>query len=233
MEKLVYIVWKPEGASDASFAQILLQKVAPELQRLGAHRLRASVVDDDVSSGQALRRGVMDHAKSGMVSFWLEQAQERGPLEAVIAGSVSRYAAYLVLESRCLVKPPDLAPAGQRTPGFSLVTCIEPKDGISYDTFIDKWHRVQRDTAIETQSTFSYIRNEIVRALTPDAPKWAAVVEEGFPIGALTDPMVFYDAGGSQEIFDKNVERMMASVEAFLAMDRVESHPMSEYDFEG
>ena len=55
---------------------------------------------------------------------------------------------------------------------------------------------MQRDTAIETQSTFGYVRNEIVRALTPDAPRWHAIVEENFPLGALTDPAVFYDAAG-------------------------------------
>jgi hypothetical protein len=55
---------------------------------------------------------------------------------------------------------------------------------------------LQRDTAIEMQSTFGYVRNEVVRALTPDAPPWDAIVEENFPIGALHDPAVFYDAVG-------------------------------------
>jgi hypothetical protein len=91
---------------------------------------------------------------------------------------------------------------------------------------------VQRDTAIETQSTFSYVRNEIVRALTPESPPWAAIVEECFPIGALDDPMVFYDARGSVERLAAHQKRMFEAVQQFIALDEIECHPMSEYVFE-
>jgi hypothetical protein len=86
--------------------------------------------------------------------------------------------------------------------------------------------------AVETQSTFAYVRNEIVRPLTPGAPGCAAIVEEHFPLEALTDPMVWYAAGGSKQKFQENFQRMMDSCSAFLALDRVDSHPMSEYVFE-
>jgi len=76
------------------------------------------------------------------------------------------------------------------------------------------------------------VRNEIVRALTPGAPGWAAIVEEHFPIEALTDPLVWYAAEGSEERYRRHLERMMQSCMAFLAIDRVEAHPMSEYVFE-
>jgi hypothetical protein len=109
------------------------------------------------------------------------------------------------------------------------VTGIVPKDGISYEQFISLWHNEHRAVALETQSTFAYVRNEIVRALTPDAPKWAAVVEESFPIEALTDPAVWYAAVGSPARLEQHRRRMIESCIAFLALDRVESHPMSEY----
>jgi len=56
-------------------------------------------------------------------------------------------------------------------------------------------------------------------------------VEENFPLGALTDPAVFYDAVGDPAQLRSNQERMLRAVESFLALDRIESHPMSEYDF--
>jgi hypothetical protein len=121
--------------------------------------------------------------------------------------------------------------APERTPGFNLVTGIVPKDGLRYDEFIDLWHTEHRVVALETQSTFAYVRNEIVRALTPDAPKWAAVVEESFPASALTDQAVWYAAAGSPERLEEHRRRMIQSCVAFLALDRVESHPMSEYVF--
>jgi hypothetical protein len=74
-----------------------------------------------------------------------------------------------------------------------------------------------------------YVRNVVVRALTPGAPPWAGIVEEGFPTEAVTDPMLWYCADGSNEKLERNFAAMMESVAAFLDTDRVESHPMSEY----
>jgi hypothetical protein len=58
-------------------------------------------------------------------------------------------------------------------------------------------------------------------------------VEEGFPSEAVTDPMVWYRGGGSEEVMRRNMKRMLESVRAFLDIDRVESHPMSEYRIQG
>jgi hypothetical protein len=230
VEKLAYVVWKRAGEPDAAFAQRLLEQSAPRL-RPRVEQLRISVVDDDVAAGAQLRLGKQDPPQAGLVSFWLEQSQERAEAEAILGAACARIAGYLVVESRPLVNRTQRAPAGCRTPGFALVSCIEAKDGLSYDEFIRLWYTVQRDTAIETQSTFGYVRNEIVRALTAGAPRWHAIVEENFPLGALTDPAVFYDAAGDPAKLRANQERMFRAVESFLALDRVESHPMSEYDF--
>jgi hypothetical protein len=230
LEKLAYVVWKRPDEPDASFAQRLLEEAAPRL-RSRVEKLCVSVVDEDVAAGAKLRLGKQSPPKSGLVSFWLEQSQERAEAEAILAAACGRCAGYLVVESRPLVNRERRASRGERTPGFALVTCIEPKDGLSHEEFIRLWYSVQRDTAIETQSTFGYVRNEIVRALTPDAPRWAALVEENFPLGALTDSAVFYDAAGDPAKLRANRERMFRAVQGFLALDRVESHPMSEYDF--
>jgi hypothetical protein len=230
MEKLTYVVWKQGSEADERFKRRLLEEVAPRLRSLSSG-LRVSVVDDDVGAGARLRLGKQDPPKAGLVSFWLEQSQERAEVEAILAAACDRLAGYLVVESRPLVNRTQRAPAGARTPGFSLVTCIEAKDGLSHDEFIRLWYAVQRDTALETQSTYGYVRNEVVRALTPDAPRWAAIVEENFPLGALDDPAVFYDAPGDPAKLRANQERMFRAVQGFLALDRVESHPMSEYDF--
>jgi len=230
VEKLVSVLWKPEGRSDGAFRDALLA-AAPELARRGAMRLRVDVVDEHVAAGSRLRIGRMDPPKAAVVGFWLHEADARGPVEALLSGLAARVVSYLVVESEPLRNTEHVAPLGQRTPGFNLVTCIEPKPGLAYADFVRHWHTVHRATALETQSTFAYVRNEVVRALTPEAPPWAAVVEESFPAGALSDPKVYY-AADSDETLKRHTKRMLDSVQAFLALDRVESHPMSEYVFE-
>jgi hypothetical protein len=111
------------------------------------------------------------------------------------------------------------------------VGCIEPKDGISQAEFVGTWESVHRDVAIDTQSTFSYVRNEVVRPLTKDAPAWGGIVEEGFPLDALANPQAFYDAVGDEAKYRKHLKIMMESCDAFLSIKKVDSHPMSEYRF--
>ena len=217
--------------ADETFKQRLLNETAPRLMALPApiERLRISVVDDDVATGKQLRIGRMDPAKAAFVSCWIEQSQEREGIERVLSGTCGRFAGYLVVESRPLVNR--AARAGARTPGFALVSCIEPKDGLAHEEFLRLWHEQQRACAIETQATFGYVRNEIVRALTPNAPSWAAIVEESFPLAALSDPAAFYDAVGDPAKLKRNLKRMLDTCQGFLAQERVESHPMSEWVF--
>jgi hypothetical protein len=231
MEKIACVSWKPTGMADDVFAKGL-RAAAPELVRLGAASLRMNVVDEHVVEGTGVRVGKMDPPKAAFVTFWVDEADAiHGALLPALSAQASRVAAYLVVESIPLRNTTRLVKPGERTPGFNLVTGIVPKHGITYEQFIRLWHTEHRAVALETQSTFAYVRNEIVRALTPGAPEWAAVVEESFPIGALTDPAVWYAAVGSPARLDENRRRMVQSCMAFLALDRVDSHPMSEYVF--
>jgi hypothetical protein len=231
MEKIACVLWKPAALPDDAFAKEL-RAAAPELAALGALHVHVNAVDEHVAAGTAVRVGRIDPPKSGFVTFWLDEADRlHGGLLDALAARAARVAAYLVVESIPLRNTAHRVAPGERTPGFNLVTGIVPRDGLSYDEFIERWHREHRAVALETQSTFAYVRNEIVRALTPDAPKWAAVVEESFPIEALTDPAVWYAAAGSPERLERHRKRMVESCLAFLALDRVDSHPMSEYVF--
>ena len=230
MEKIACVLWKPAGVPDDVYGKEL-RAAAPELARLGAMSVRVNVADEDVAAGAGVRVGTME-PKSGFVTFWLHDADDlQGALLEKLSAQASRVVAYLVVESTPLRNTTRLTKPGERTPGFNAVTAIVPKDGLSYEEFLHRWHVEHRVVALETQSTFAYVRNEIVRALTPDAPRWAALVEESFPIEALTDQAVWYAAAGDRERLERNRRRMIESCLAFLALDRVESHPMSEYVF--
>ena len=148
----------------------------------------------------------------------------------MLAPACGRIEGYLVVESRPLVNTDQITPSGERTPGFSQVTCVLKRADLSQEEYLRIWYDEHRACGIETQSTFGYIRNEIVRALTPDAPVWTAIVEENFPIGALTDPAVFYDAVGDPERLKANQKRMMDTCQKFIDLSAIEAHHCSEYD---
>jgi hypothetical protein len=229
MEKLVYVTWKRESAAADAFAATLRENVAPALVSGGAKRISVNVVDRDVEYALSMRLTRFDPAPSAVVTFWLDACDDRTPFEKALTDVTDRLAGYLVVESVPLVNRTHTAPLGERTPGTNMIALIERPERIAYDAWIAHWHGHHKRVALETQCTYAYVRNVVVRALTDGAPPWAGIVEEGFPSAAVTDPMLWYRADGSSERMQKNLGRMIESVQAFLDIDRVESHPMSEY----
>jgi hypothetical protein len=224
MEKLVYVVWKKPEAPIQSFRQEILGPSAQQLIELGARGLAVNLVDD--LTVQGLRMAHLD--PTGMVSIWMDTALNRGPIEAVLARMTARLAGYLVLESVPIVNTKYVAPLGERIPGLYTIAFLEKPGFLTYEEWLDHWQGFHTKVAIETQSTFLYIQNVVVRAVTKDAPPWTAFVEEAFPVDAATNPMVFYNAD-SQEKLAEHQRRMMESCERFIDFSRLETHPMSAY----
>lgn len=230
MEKLVYCLWRADDDGREAFAERLRGPLADALEAEAAKRLRVYVADAEVDAGQRLRLSGLPAHKEGFVTFWLEASQDRDAVEAKIAAAAGKIAGYLVVESRPMIAALGKG-RGARSPGWVQVTGIAPKPGITHDQFLSHWYGVHRQVAIETQSSTGYVRNEIVRPLTAEAPDWSAIVEETFPLGALDDPMVFYDAPGDEALFKENAAKMLESVQRFLDLTKVDAHPMSEYVF--
>lgn len=229
MEKLIYVLWKRPRLSDRDFASLILGDIAGRLLHLGALGLSVNLVDDLVGPAARVRITRFDPTIAGTVSLWLGVAGGREPYEQALEIASERIAGYLVDESIPIVNTSNRARLGERTPGINMVACIERPARMTHEAWIAHWHGHHAKVAIETQCTFSYVRNVVIRPMTEDVPPWAGIVEEGFPADAVTDPMLWYRGEGSGETMRRNMARMIDSVQTFLDVDRVESHPMSEY----
>ena len=224
MQKLFYLLMGAATADGDALRQGILAKAVPAMRSSGAKEITVFAADKHVAAGRPMRQ--IDPPIRAMVSFWLEDAADRGPSETALRSLVPGIAGYLVVESRPLVHE---MPKGKRTEGMKQISCVTKRADLSDEEFIRIWHGDHRKVAIETQSTFGYVRNEIFRALTAGAPmQWTAFVEESFPIGALDDPHVFYDAKGEAE-YKTNFKRMMDSCGRFLDHGPIEVTFVSEY----
>jgi hypothetical protein len=224
MEKLAYLLFVDENQDGDALREALSHDAAARLREAGASGLRLSVQDSAVATGSPLRH--RDPPMRAMMTFWLDAIDTRSSCEAALAAHANSIAGYLVTESSVMVPPRE---AGKRTEGMNQVTCIAKRKDISDEEFRSIWHDDHKKVAIETQSTFGYTRNVIVHALTEDAPTcWEAIVEETFPIGALTDLKVFYDAADDAEL-EANMKVMMTSCQRFLDLEPLEFCHMSEY----
>ena len=223
MEKLAYLLFDDEDRPGSALWGTLLDTVVPALREGGAMFIDVNVADEDVAGGMTINR--VEPPIKAMVSFWMNNSDDRASCETALDAWVHRIAGYLVVESRPLLHE---ATAGERAPGVKQVTCIAKKSDLDWGDFIDIWHNDHKDVAIDTQSTVGYVRNVVVRRLTEDAPEWDGIVEEVFPIEALGDPKVFFAAESDEEL-ETNMATMIASVERFLDNDSLEVTQMSEY----
>jgi hypothetical protein len=232
MEKLTYVLWRDAQEPEAAFNSRLLQGLSAELQTLGAARLSINVIDEAVAAGAHLRQECTRPSPSALVSFWLNSAHVRAPLESALQAAAPRIAGYAVTESTAL---PNIAVGrdGVRTQGFSQVALITKPPRLTYEGWLEIWLRDQTKVAVETQSTFYYCQNIVNRRLTHAAPDWHAIVEEGFPLGALTDPHVFFNAAGDPVKFQANLDRIMQNCSRFLDFDKIDVLMTSEYRFGG
>ena len=187
-------------------------------------------VRDDVVRDSLMTLTTLDPPVVAVVSVWTQQSYGDQVREAIalLSKECAEVAAYLVTESVPLPSP-NTAP-GDRTPGLANVALLRRPEDLDEATWRARWHIDHTPVAIATQSTFGYTQNAVVRALTPEAPVIAAIVEELFPEEAISDLHAFFGAADDGDLRDR-MERMIASTAAFGANRDVDTVPTSRYVF--
>ena len=91
------------------------------------------------------------------------------------------------------------------------------------------WLERHPPLAIRTQGTFGYVQNPVLEPLTPDAARLAEIVDELFPMAAMTDSHAFYGSGGDDEELQRRFTELMESVARFGADQGLDLVPTSRY----
>jgi hypothetical protein len=224
------VVWRRRGGSTVELRDRLLKHLGPQLLALGASRVQCNVADLTEHETGLPMYGRTRPLPDGIISFWLSSAYRRAPAEAVLTDNGrQRVAGYLVSEATILRNMEHPARPGQRTRGFSQVALLHQASSMDFPSWRRHWVDVHTKIAIDTQASFRYVQNFVVEALTLDAPPWRGIVEEGFPLAAIRDERVFFDAVGDEAKLQANQLAMMNSVRRFLDPDGCDLIRTSEY----
>ena len=228
----MYVLWRPEADSADVFAERLRHDVAPAVLDLGVRGLQVNVADAAVASAM-VRIAELDPQMEAVVSVWVDtvMAAVRAPIEAVLTGVASKVAGYLVTESTPLPNTTRVAAAGGRTDGFANLAFLRRPERLTREAWLDAWQNGHSQLACDTQSTFGYTQNVVVRPLTADAPGFDGIVEELFPPEALTDLYAFFDAVGDDDKLQRNMTAMGESTDRFGASESIDVVPTSQYVF--
>jgi hypothetical protein len=230
MEKIIVALWRPVDTDPEVWCSTLRGRVAADLVRAGAHGIQVNVADAEVADA-SVRLSTFSAPIEAVVSIWVDTVA--GPEVAELLASLSSVSAvvagYLVTESVPL--PPPASRPGERTTGFANVAFLRRPADLDRAEWLARWQGSHTSVALETQSTFGYVQNVVVRALTPDAPPFDGIVEELFPAGALTDFHVFFDTGGSDVELGRRMTAMTDSVARFSGPDaELDVVPTSRYE---
>lgn len=230
MEKLIYLLWKPQTAVNTPVWQQELLQLPTTLRSVGAQKLRVNLPDDEVIDAASMCMTDQPPLPDALLSFWISSSFNRAAIEEILQLYAARIAGYSVCESEPL--PNTLHPVadGIRCYGLNHVVFLRKPERLTREEWLSTWLDSHTQIAIDTQQTFGYRQNIVVRTLTPDAPLCDAIVEENFPPEAISDQNAFYRQDTAEALL-ANQKAMFQSCVRFIDFDKMGRLPTSEYNF--
>ncbi|MFE3192938.1 hypothetical protein ACFXHA_28275 [Nocardia sp. NPDC059240] len=218
--KLMYVVWG-EGVGE----RLRGEELRKELASAGVSVLQVNVRDADVAAAQ-VRHSTYESPVDAVVSVWTD-----GEHEAVTAAlrSVADDVNGWIVEERSPIEPPEIAD-GVRMDALANIAILRIPEELTREEWLHRWHDLHTPVAIETQATFGYVQSTVKEAITP-GNRTDALVEELFPMAAMTSAHAFYDAGDDDAELQRRVTRMMESVVSFGAHLNLDLVPTSRYRY--
>jgi hypothetical protein len=226
MEKVIAVLRATDRDDDWCARQ--RGAVADAVLRLGIAGLTVNV-RDSVVRHSLMTLTTLEPPVAAVVSLWTQQCygEQVAAVLSLLRAEAESVAAYLVTESVPL-PPPDAI--GCRTAGLANIALLRRPAGLDLNSWLSRWQRDHTPVAVDTQATFGYTQNWVVRALTPNAPGIAGIVEELFPTEAITDLKAFFGAADDGDL-QHRLGRMVASTTAFGANENIDTVPTSRYVF--
>ncbi len=224
MEKVIAVLMAADR--DEDWCQRQRGPVADAILSLGVPGLAVNVRDDAVRHS-LMTLTTLDPPVAAVVSIWTQQCygDQIAAVLRLLEAECDQLAAYLVTESVPLPAPLKLR---SRTTGLANLALLRRPEKLDQASWLDRWQHDHTPVAIETQSIFGYTQNTVVRALTPDAPALAGIVEELFPAEAISDLKAFFGAFDDADL-QQRLSRMVASTSAFGANENIDTVPTSRY----
>lgn len=174
----MYGLWRRPDQPIEPIREALVGEVGPALLALGVDGLRLEVEEP---AGKVLRTGTAADGSllCGAVSVWLPSYDERGPYEQAIARVGARVHGWIVAESIARGYGTRRTwPDGEQSPGMSILTFFDKGDGVADEDFYRIWHGEHTPLSFEIHPFWLYVRNQVLRAITPGAPPVRGIVYE-------------------------------------------------------
>src|SRR5262249_17854148 len=158
-----------------------LEDIAPRLLALNPIGLQMDLDDGGAQVPSMVPLPDDELPVRAMVSLWLKAHDDRGPFGAILEEVGIRRAAYLVTEAMYRDygdnehSGPRDWPDGRGSPGIVTLTVFDKPAAMSDEDFYAHWYGHQSPMSEWMQPRCRYVRNAVVRSLTPGAPRYRAI----------------------------------------------------------
>ena len=120
---------------------------------------------------------------------------------------------------------------GEVTPGVCLLTLFRKKKGISYDTFLDRWHNGHTPFTLKVHPIYHYNRNVVDKSIEEGFVWYDGIVEEHCRTRKeLLNPLKFFTKSGNAL---KNMILTYFDTKSFIDYKSMETYLVQEYHVVG
>ena len=117
---------------------------------------------------------------------------------------------------------------GMRTPGMLQLAFLKLPERLQYDEWLSIWQDSHTQVAIDMQSTLIYRQNVVQSCLSDNDLGYSAIVEEAFPLEAMTSQHAFYAVQSDAQLAARQ-SAMWNSSKRFIDLSDLDVLPTSEY----
>jgi hypothetical protein len=235
VEKLAYLIWERPSVDPTALRKTWLDEVAPRLLALQPRALQLDLDDEDAQVATMVKVPDDELPVRALVTLWLDAHDARGPYEEVLRNAGVRRAGYLVTESMYREYGGNEHsaardwPDGTRSPGIVTLTVFDKPVGMDDETFYGHWYGHQSPMSEWMQPRARYVRNAVVRGLTPGAPRYRAIVEEAWPtIEHVTNLQTFFGSETGDDLGER-IRIMLDSTKLLYDPATMRNYTLSEY----
>jgi hypothetical protein len=230
MEKLVYGLWRRPDQDIDPIRATLLDRVAPLLLDLGVPGLRVCVEEPDANAFQ-VGANPDGSLLAACVSFWIDSYDNRAPHESALAQVDALTYGWIVAESEAMPYGDHRTwPDGEQSPTLLITTFFDKKDGVSDDDFYRIWHEEHTPLSFEIHPLCLYVRNQVLRSITPGAPPVRGIVYEAVPTDQhLLDFNLFFGASEEPSKLIDNIHMVNDHMDSFGNTATLQCMPMREW----
>ncbi|NYG59619.1 hypothetical protein BJ980_002542 [Nocardioides daedukensis] len=190
---------------------------------LAVDRIQVNVDDEAVAPAMRLGPGPQITA---VLSLWADDVATAIDVVRRLDPTVHAWA---VNEREPLPPPPRVD--GERTDALANFAFLRRPESMTHEEWLTVWLESHTQVAIDTQGTFGYVQNPVIEPLVAGSADVAGIVEELFPMAAVSDPHAHYGSGGDRAELKRRFAAMMESCARFGADQGLDLVPTSRYTF--